>query len=112
MRRHRFGRPAAFVAAGYLTAVAVTTVVTLVTGDDGLLQRLVLYREEPRGDSPPGWYVFFLFLAGGAQGWALWQILRGRVAGETGDAGKERRASRVNTSDGCVWCSTPARPLI
>ncbi|MGJ6964223.1 hypothetical protein ACSDR0_20150 [Streptosporangium sp. G11] len=96
MRRHRFGRPAAFVAAGYLTTVVVTVVVTLVTGDGGLLQRLVFHWEEPRlEEPPPGWYLFFLVLAGGAQGWALWQILRGRVAGETGEPGKHVRRLRV-----------------
>ncbi|MFF3444136.1 hypothetical protein [Streptosporangium sp. NPDC002721] len=94
MRRHRFGRPAAFVAAGYLTAVVVAAVVALVTGDGDLLRRLVFHGEGPWSEHPK-WHVFPLVLAGGVQGWALWQILRGRVAGEPGEPGRHVRRLRV-----------------
>ncbi|WP_329084850.1 hypothetical protein [Streptosporangium sp. NBC_01469] len=95
MRRHRFGRFAAFVAAGYLTAIIVAAVITLVIGDGDLLRGLVFHWEGPWPDQNPRWQVFPLVLAGGVQGWALWQILRGRVAGETGEAGRHIRRLRV-----------------
>nr|BFE82783.1 hypothetical protein GCM10020093_053840 [Planobispora longispora] len=81
-RRYRFGRPAAFVAIGYMLTVLVAAVIAL-TDDDRFLWRLLFsdYRSGPRED-PTGWSVLLPVLAGGAQGWALWQILRGRVAGD------------------------------
>lgn len=94
MRRHRFGLPAALVAAGYLTAVVVAAITALVTGDGDLLRLLV----SPGMESPPDpawWHVALLVLAGGAQGWALWHILRGRPAGEPVDAGTHARRLRV-----------------
>ncbi|WP_030913315.1 hypothetical protein [Streptosporangium amethystogenes] len=90
-RRYRFGWPAAFVVGGYLAAVLAFGVVALVSGDDRILRLLVALRGEPG----MGWQVLLLLLAGVAQGWALWQILRGRVAGEIGEQGRAVRLLRV-----------------
>ncbi|MEU0478524.1 hypothetical protein ABZ260_04955 [Streptosporangium sp. NPDC006013] len=90
-RRYRFGWLAAFVVGGYLAAVVAFGVVALVSGDDRVLRPLVVLPGEPGA----GRQVLFLLLVGAAQGWALWQILRGRVAGEIGEQGRAVRLLRV-----------------
>ncbi|MER6178231.1 hypothetical protein [Streptosporangium sp. NPDC001681] len=90
-RRYRFGWLAAFVVGGYLAAVVAFGVVALVSGDDRVLRLLVVLPGEPG----VGRQVLFLLLVGAAQCWALWQILRGRVAGEIGEQGRVVRLLRV-----------------
>lgn len=75
-----------------MTAVVVFGVIAAVSGDSEVVWWLVVHQAW----SPPldmGWYALVLVLAGGVQGWALWQILRGRVAGE--DAGPDRHVRRL-----------------
>ncbi|GAA3441648.1 hypothetical protein [Planomonospora venezuelensis] len=93
VHRYRFGPIAAFVAAGYVLTLIVAAVIA-PAGGDGFLRRLVF----PAGWSTPdddltGWAVLPLALAGGVQGWALWQILRGWAAGERPPS--ERRVRRL-----------------
>ncbi|MFF4776687.1 hypothetical protein ACFY05_27890 [Microtetraspora fusca] len=78
MRRYRFGWFAALIAAAYTAAAVLFGVIALVTGDAGLLARLLTYEQE--GGLPVGW-VPILVLIAAFHGWALWQILRGRQAG-------------------------------
>ncbi|MFI6450429.1 hypothetical protein ACIBF6_02655 [Streptosporangium amethystogenes] len=88
-RRYRFGWLAAFVVGGYLAALVAFGVVALVSGDGEVLQLLVVHR----GD--PGPSTLSLLLVGMVQSWALWQILRGRGAGEIGEQGRAVRLLRV-----------------
>ncbi|MEU9832057.1 hypothetical protein AB0D67_11015 [Streptosporangium sp. NPDC048047] len=80
-RRYRFGRLAALVAGGHAALVVTFGAAAVVNGDARGLRRLMIGWERP--DPPPnlGWYVLPLVLAGLAQSWALWRILRGRVIG-------------------------------
>ncbi|MBG0832453.1 hypothetical protein HS041_32625 [Planomonospora sp. ID67723] len=98
VRRYRFGSIAAFVAVGYALTLVVAAVIALA-GGDGLLRRLVF----PAGWSGPdddltGWAVLPPALAGGMQGWALWQILRGWVDGE-----RPRSEKRVRRLRGLLY---------
>ncbi|SFL02693.1 hypothetical protein SAMN05216275_14836 [Streptosporangium canum] len=86
--RYRFGWPAALFAGGYLVAVVV---IGAVSGDGEVVWRLVVHRRWRPME--PGWYVLSLVLLGGMQGWALWQILRGRAAGQ--DVAPDRHVRRL-----------------
>ncbi|OUC94692.1 hypothetical protein [Streptosporangium minutum] len=88
--RYRFGWPAALFAGGYLVAVVVSGVIAVVRGDGEVVWWLVVRRWRPL---EPGWYALVLVLAGGVQGWALWQILRGRVVGQ--DTAPDRHVRRL-----------------
>ncbi|WP_329426008.1 hypothetical protein OG339_37760 [Streptosporangium sp. NBC_01495] len=81
MRRYRFGRIATLFAAVYVAVVIVSGVRALATGDPTLLRTIVT----GGWDSdfvPYTWWVELLLVAGGVlQGWAYWQMLRGRPAG-------------------------------
>ncbi|MER5323498.1 hypothetical protein [Streptosporangium roseum] len=89
--RYRFGWPASLFAGGYLVAVVVFGVIAAVSGDGEVVWWLVVRRWWRPLEL--GWYVLPLVLLGGMQGWALWQILRGQVAGQ--DAGPDRRVRRL-----------------
>ncbi|MFD8531444.1 hypothetical protein ACFV0L_28895 [Streptosporangium canum] len=89
--RYRFGWPAALLAGGYLTAVVVFGVIAAVSGDGEVVWWLVVRRWWRPLE--PGWYVLPLVLLGGMQGWALWQILRGRTAGQ--DVAPDRHVRRL-----------------
>ncbi|NUW43362.1 DMT family transporter [Nonomuraea rhodomycinica] len=81
MRRYRFGRIAALFAAIYVAAVIVSGVRALATGDPALLREIVTGGWDP-DFMPYTWWVELLMVAGGVlQGWAYWQVLRGRPAG-------------------------------
>ncbi|MEV0151327.1 MULTISPECIES: DMT family transporter [unclassified Nonomuraea] len=81
MRRYRLGRIAALFAAVYVAAVVVSGVLALATGDPGLLREIVTGGWDP-DFVPYTWWVELLMVAGGVlQGWAYWQVLRGRPAG-------------------------------
>ncbi|MFI6793041.1 hypothetical protein ACIBG4_37495 [Nonomuraea sp. NPDC050383] len=81
MRRYRFGRIAALFAAIYVAAVVVSGVLALATGDSALLREIVTGGWDP-DFVPYTWWVELLTVAGGVlQGWAYWQVLRGRPAG-------------------------------
>ncbi|MBN6051617.1 hypothetical protein JYK22_06675, partial [Nonomuraea sp. RK-328] len=87
VRRYRFGRIAALLAALYVVVVIASGVVALVTGDPSLLRRLAVGSWD--ADTIPSvWWVELIVVAAGLlRGWTLWQVLRGRRAGETGRRG-------------------------
>lgn len=82
-RRHlyRSGTPALLGTGLYVAALAVSAVIALTTGDLGVLWRLTLFTEI--GDRVPVTWpaVLILVLAGMSWAWALWQSLRGPLAG-------------------------------
>ncbi|MFI7046929.1 hypothetical protein [Streptosporangium sandarakinum] len=80
-RRYRFGRLAALAAVGYATAVAGSVAVAAVMGEGDAAWWLVTHEAGPKPPSSPGWFWLPLLPSGAFQGWMLWQILRGRVAG-------------------------------
>ncbi len=87
MRRYRFGRIAAILAVGYVAVVVVVGGIALVTGDPALLRGLVADAFQEL--IPFTWWVELLLVAGGfLQGWAYWQVLRGRLKGEPSGGGR------------------------
>ncbi|SEG88696.1 hypothetical protein SAMN05444920_106289 [Nonomuraea solani] len=81
MRRHRFGRIAALLAAVYVTVVVGSGVLALTTGDPTLLREIVT-RGWGADLLPFTWWIELLIVAGGILlGWGYWQMLRGRPAG-------------------------------
>ena len=95
MRRYRFGRIAALVAAVYVAAVVVSGVLALATGDPALLREIVTGGWDP-DFMPYTWWVELLMVAGGVlQGWAYWQVLRGRPAGAAAVNDRPVRLLRV-----------------
>ncbi|SDM44964.1 hypothetical protein [Nonomuraea jiangxiensis] len=95
MRRYRFGRIAALLAAAYVVVAVAFGVLALVTGDPTLLRSLVFgdFEEELL---PYVWWVELLVVAVAAvQGWAFWQALRGRQVGEPADRSRRVRLLRA-----------------
>ncbi|GAA2881631.1 hypothetical protein GCM10010517_44640 [Streptosporangium fragile] len=81
MRRYRFGRIATLFAAIYVAVVIASGVRALTTGDPALLREIVT-GGWGTDFVPYAWWVELLMVAGGVlQGWAYWQILRGRPTG-------------------------------
>ncbi|MEV0199113.1 hypothetical protein [Nonomuraea sp. NPDC050691] len=85
MRRYRFGRIAALLAVLYVVVVIASGVVALVTGDSSLL--VVVGRRDPDSIAPVWWAKLVVVAAGLLRGWILWQVLRGRRAGQPGRRG-------------------------
>ncbi|MFC5820451.1 hypothetical protein [Nonomuraea harbinensis] len=82
MRRFRFGWIAAPIAVAFGGAAVVAGVFALVTGDAAVLRALVAHGWGT-DMVPYTWWVEVILAGGGIlTGWALWQILRGRRAGE------------------------------
>ncbi|MFG1946666.1 hypothetical protein [Nonomuraea sp. NPDC048826] len=82
MRRYRFGWIAAPIAVAFAGAAVVAGVFALVTGDAAVLRALVV-RGWGQELVPFTWWVEAIVVGGGIlTGWTLWQILRGRRAGE------------------------------
>ncbi|MET7333571.1 hypothetical protein [Nonomuraea sp. NPDC005650] len=95
MRRYRFGRIAALFAATYVAVVVASGVLALVTGDPALLREIVTGGWDP-DFMPYTWWVELLVVAGGVvQGWAYWQVLRGRPAGAAAVNDRPVRLLRV-----------------
>ncbi|MGV9595110.1 hypothetical protein ACWDR1_00430 [Streptosporangium sandarakinum] len=59
----------------------MSVAVAAVTGEGDAAWWLVTHEAGPRPLSSPGWFWLPLLPSGAFQGWMLWQILRGRVAG-------------------------------
>ncbi|MDH2426889.1 hypothetical protein [Sphaerisporangium sp. TRM90804] len=95
MRRYRFGRPAALVAAGYVVVVVALGVAAMVTGDGGPLRLVMVRWVVPEPDVSVWWEVPALVLLGAGQGWILWQFLRGRAAGAKAELGRDGRLLRA-----------------
>ena len=98
------------VAGGYVVTLAVVAVSALVSGDIRLLWRLTLFFEleeaapgslrrllsgADEGPSATWPKVLVLLAAGGLWAWALWQSLRGPVAGQRPAADRGVRLLRV-----------------
>ncbi|WP_336209251.1 hypothetical protein [Nonomuraea sp. LPB2021202275-12-8] len=95
MRRYRFGRIAALLATAYVLAAVAFGVIALATGDPGLLRRLAV-GTWGSGSVPFTWWVELGLVAGAVlQGWAYWQVLRGRLAGEPGSRERQVRLLRA-----------------
>ncbi|MEU6743525.1 hypothetical protein [Streptosporangium sandarakinum] len=59
----------------------MSVAVAVVTGEGDAAWWLVTHEAGPKPLSSPGWFWLPLLPSGAFQGWMLWQILRGRVAG-------------------------------
>ncbi|MEV0590517.1 hypothetical protein [Nonomuraea cavernae] len=95
MRRYRFGRIAALAAALYVSVVVGSGVLALATGDPALLREIVT-GGWGADFVPYTWWVELLMVAGGIlQGWAYWQVLRGRPAGAAAVNDRPVRLLRV-----------------
>ncbi|MER5418443.1 hypothetical protein [Streptosporangium roseum] len=79
----------------YAVALAVTAVIALTIGDLGVLWRLSLFTEV-NADAAATWpNVLILVLAGSVWAWALWQSLRGPLAGPPPELDRDARRLRV-----------------
>jgi hypothetical protein len=95
LRRHRFGVPALLITSVYVAAVAVAAVIALTAGDLGALWRLTLFTEVDESVVVTWPNVLILLLAGMSWAWALWQILRGPLAGSPPELDRDARRLRV-----------------
>lgn len=94
-RHYRFGVPALLVTSVYVGAVAVAAVTAPAVGDLGVLWRLTLFREVDEGVAVTWPHVLVLVLAGLVWAWALWQSLRGPLAGPPSEPDRDVRRLRV-----------------
>ncbi|MEU8175284.1 hypothetical protein AB0C14_20590 [Microbispora hainanensis] len=81
MRHYRWGVPALVAVAAYGAMIAVAAAVATARGDIGVLWRLTLFSEADEDVTAIWPNALVLLAAGGLWGWALWQSLRGPVAG-------------------------------
>ncbi|MFC5834588.1 hypothetical protein [Nonomuraea insulae] len=89
MRRYRLGRIAAPLAICYAIVIIASGAYALGTGDPALLRTIVDGEWDPDW-MPYVWWVELLMVAGGLlQGWAYWQVLRGRPSGEPVRRGRQ-----------------------
>ncbi|MEO3859344.1 hypothetical protein [Acrocarpospora sp. B8E8] len=95
VRRYRFAVPAMVVTGGYVVTLVVAAVVTLVGGDVGFLWRLALLSDADEGAAATWLNVLILVLAGGLWAWALWQCLRGPIAGKPPEMDRGVRLLRL-----------------
>lgn len=79
MRRYRFGRLAALVAAGYVTVVTALAVLQSPADEDDFMSLMPV---SPAPSAPSWWPVTYQILLGAVHGWLLWLILRGRPVAE------------------------------
>ncbi|MEV4303415.1 hypothetical protein [Nonomuraea sp. NPDC049624] len=113
MRRHRFGRLAAGVAALYLAVVIVLAVVGLVTGDLVPLWRVVADPDGYMADEirPWPWLPALLVPIAAVQAWAYREVARGRLRGEPARHGREARLLRVASYAMVVYLLTWRLPI-
>ncbi|TMR03514.1 hypothetical protein ETD86_53885, partial [Nonomuraea turkmeniaca] len=94
-RRYRLGLPALLITGVYLVALAVAAVIALTSGDLAALRRLTLFTETAK-DTTAAWAnVLLPVLVGMAWAWALWQSLRGPLAGPPPELDRDARRLRV-----------------
>ncbi|MFG1708136.1 hypothetical protein ACFLIM_33495 [Nonomuraea sp. M3C6] len=103
MRRYRLGIPTLLIAGAYAIAVAVTAVLALSGGDIGFLWRLTLFYEADDDVSATWQNVLVLVLTGAFSAWALWQSLRGPVAGARPEIDRGVRWLRVALYAAVGW---------
>jgi hypothetical protein len=95
LRRHRFGIPALLVTGLYAGTLGVATVIALSTGDLGALWRLTLFTEVAE-DVAVTWVNTIVLIAAGLPcAWALWQSLRGPLAGPPPELDRDARRLRA-----------------
>ncbi|MBN6051875.1 hypothetical protein JYK22_08000, partial [Nonomuraea sp. RK-328] len=94
LRRYRSGVPALLVTGVYAVAVAVAGVVALTAGDLGPLWWLTVFVEQEEDVTATSPRVLVLVLAGAAWAWALWQSLRGPLAGPPPELDRDTRRLR------------------
>ncbi|QYC41894.1 hypothetical protein Nocox_21450 [Nonomuraea coxensis DSM 45129] len=113
MRRHRFGRLAACLAALYLAAVIVLAVVGLVTGDLVPLWRVVADQNGYMAAEirPWPWLPVLLVPIAAVQAWAYWEVLRGRLRGEPARHGRDVRLLRIALYSTVVYVLTWHLPI-
>ncbi|MEU6786179.1 hypothetical protein ABZ912_43900 [Nonomuraea angiospora] len=90
--RYRLGLPALLLTGLYLAALAVTAVIALTSGDVGMLWGLTLFTPVDESTQATWPNVLVMLAAGLPSAWALWQCLRGPLAGPPSE---QNRA---------VWC--------
>ncbi|MFF3670224.1 hypothetical protein [Microtetraspora malaysiensis] len=112
MHRYRLWWFAAPVAALHVGAAVALGVVALVTGDAVPLTRLVAYGTPLSTGPVPWWPVVPLVLVAVYQGWALWQILRGRVRGPVPADGGAVRVLRVTLYLGAAFSVIELFPVV
>ncbi|MEV4114623.1 hypothetical protein [Nonomuraea sp. NPDC049695] len=95
LRRHRLSVPALLIVGVYVVALAVAAVFALAAGDLGALGWLTLFAEADEGVAVTWPNVLVLLLAGMPWAWALWQCLRGPLAGPPPELDRDTRRLRV-----------------
>lgn len=95
LRPYRFGVPALLVVGLYLVAVVVAVVVAWTAGDLGVLWRLTVFVEVEEVTVVTWPNVISLVLAGAVWAWALWQGLRGPLAGPSPTLDRDERRLRL-----------------
>ncbi|MGI5285746.1 hypothetical protein ACQEVF_20740 [Nonomuraea polychroma] len=110
-RRYRLGIPALLIVGVYVVALAVAAVIAMTTGDLGGLWRLTLFTEVDE-DAAATWpSVLTLLLAGMAWAWALWQSLRGPMAGPPPELDRHTRRLRMALyATAASWLLNPLVP--
>jgi hypothetical protein len=94
-RRHRFGIPALLVTGLYAGALGVAAVIALSAGELGALWRLTLFTEVDE-DVAVTWVNTLVLVAAGLPcAWALWQSLRGPLAGPPPELDRDARRLRT-----------------
>ncbi|WP_327583756.1 hypothetical protein OHA25_49330 [Nonomuraea sp. NBC_00507] len=94
-RRYRLGIPALLITGVYVVALAVAAVIALTAGDLGALWRLTLFTEVSDSVAVTWPNVLILILAGLPWAWALWQSVRGPLAGPPPELDRNERRLRV-----------------
>ncbi|WP_433517284.1 hypothetical protein ACQP2T_18090 [Nonomuraea sp. CA-143628] len=93
-RRHLLATPALLIMGVYVVALVAAAVIALTTGNLGVLWWLTVFTERDR--SVVTWpNVLVLVLAGLPWAWALWQILRGPLAGPSPELDQDTRRLRI-----------------
>ncbi|MFF4615998.1 hypothetical protein [Nonomuraea jabiensis] len=92
---YRLGLPALLLTGSYLGALAVAAAIALTSGALGLLWRLTLFT--PVDESTPATWpnVLVMLVAGLPCAWALWQCLRGPLAGPPPEQDRAVRLLRI-----------------
>ncbi|WP_431912541.1 hypothetical protein [Nonomuraea jabiensis] len=93
--RYRLGLPALLLTGFYLVALAVAALIALTSGGLALLWRLTLFT--PVDESTPATWpnVLVMLVAGLPCAWALWQCLRGPLAGPPPEQDRAVRRLRI-----------------
>jgi hypothetical protein len=112
--RRRLAVPALIITAVYVVALACAAVVAMATGDLGVLWWVALFTEADESVAVTWPNVLVLVLAGTLWAWALWQSLRGPLAGPPPELDRYARWLRaalyVATASGLLYSLVPSWP--